>query len=347
MSGVVAVGVAGIDTGASGVNSGKVYVTPAIWEKVAPPKESDIIYHPKKNPKSFAVLIERRKQAELKGKTYDLPSPWTAAPARPGTGSGNEKTLVVTKSPAQQKKIYAATSPWAIVETPHQKNNSGNLIRPKPKKIFAPASSWTTTKSQENSYVVAKLPKPGKIFTFTSPWASAASVRGIPSHTRTVKCPAITPPAPSRIITCELRLVRASDGRVVSQVSTLGSYANIKHLAEAMVGRLEQESSGGSVMMMTLCNRRQTQQGLLVSREMSENVAAALKNISGFKFVRTLNLREILPTEQTLESAQDITAPRFRILLNGARYIVIGGVGLSRLPNVTLKSAATTDDDLH
>ena len=152
------------------------------------------------------------------------------------------------------------------------------------------------------------------------------------------------------MVACELRLARVSDGKVVSQVSAIDAYANIKNLAEVMVERLKQESSGGSVVIMTLCNRRGTMQGGLIAEEMSKNITTALKNADGFRLVRTLNLREILSTEQKLESAKDITAPRYRILLNGAEYVLIGGVALNNQPHATLDTAQTSsimDDDFN
>jgi hypothetical protein len=337
MSGIVGVGITGIHAGTSGANSGKVYVAPAPWGKVAPPKEKEA----KTIEKPPVVLVERKKQADSKGKKYDLPSPWTAV----SPSSGNRKSAAA-KIPAP-KKMYTTTSPWTIIETKQAQSKIKKTIPPKPQKVFASASPWTTTEAQEKSYVVKKLPKPEKTFRSASPWAKAAPANG--TKVQVAKHSAVTPPNSSRIIACDLRLVRVLDGKVVSQVSVLDSYANIKNLAEVMVGRLQQESLGGSVVMMTLCNRRGTRQGQLVGREMSENVTTALKNASGFKFVRILNLREILPTEQTLECAKDVTAPRFRVLFNGAEYVLIGGVALNKLPHVTLQSAnaRTTGSDLH
>ena len=327
--GIVGIGIAGINAGTSGANSAKVYVALAPWGKVAPPKESGAI------PKTLAKLIERKKQEKLKKKKHDLPYPWTMTPT-----PGDNKTSLAAKAPRQQKKIYTTASPWTIVETKKITTKSHS----KSQKILASATPWTPPKSQKITYVVNKLPNPEKTFTSTSPWATAAPVREI--KVDITKHSKVTPPSSSRIVTCELRLVRVSDGKVVSQVSSLGSYANIKRLADIMVGRLEQESSGGPVIMMTLCNRRGTRQGELVGKKMSKKVATALKNAHGFKFVRTLDLREILPTEQKLESAQDLTARRFKILLNGAKYIVIGGVALNQTHTTKLKSA-DDDEDLY
>jgi hypothetical protein len=328
--GIIGIGIAGINSGTSDVNSAKVYVDLAPWGKVAPPKESDTI------PKSLAELIERKKQAESNGKKYDLPSPWIMTPTP--SDSKTAKVLV------QQKKTYTTASPWTVVET--KKTQTKKKILSKRQKVLASASPWAVPEPQKITYVVNRPPSPNKVFTSTSPWAKAAPVHEI--KTGATKHSAVTPPHPSRIVACELRLVRVSDGRVISQVSSLDSYANIKLLAEVMVGRLEQESSGGPIIMMTLCNRRGTRQGGLVGREMTESVATALKSASRFKFMRTLNLREILTTEYKLESAKDITAPRFKILLNGARYVVIGGVAMNQISPKTIGSATTTkDDDLH
>ena len=341
ISGILGIGIAGIDVGTSGVNSAKVYVTLAPWGKVAPPKESDTV------PKSLAELIECKKQAESMGKKYNQPSPWTIV-YRPS----DSETSPVTKASVQQKKKYTVASPWAIVETKKtspikpspskpKKTRMKRDIPPRPQKVFMSASPWAGT----DSYTEKKLPKPEKVFTSTSPWTKAAPASG--TKTEVTKHSAVTPPNSSRIIACELRLARVSDGKVISQVSALDSYANIKRLSDVMIGRLEQESSGGSVIMMTLCNRRGTRQGQLIAEEMSENITAALKNAGGFKFVGRLNLRDIFPTEQKLESARDITAPRFRILFKGAEYVVIGGVALNKPPPTRLKSASTvtTDDD--
>ena len=103
ISGIVGIGVAGIDVRTSGASSGKVYVTSAPWEKVASPNESDTI---QKIPKSLAKLIARKKQAASKGKTFDLPSPWTAGP--------DGETSLAGKAPAPQKKTYTTASPWSM-----------------------------------------------------------------------------------------------------------------------------------------------------------------------------------------------------------------------------------------
>ncbi|MCK5113236.1 MAG: hypothetical protein KAR11_00545 [Phycisphaerae bacterium] len=339
--GILAVGIAGIGVGVSGADSGKVYVTPAPWEKAAPAKESagDI-------PKTLAKLIEQKKQMQPKpaGKKYDLPSPWTEASVAADDATG---VIVATKTSARPHKTFSVASPWVMAETKEAAaiksappKNAKVTLRAKTKsQKNVTAASSANSQTYKITYDIQKLPKPQKTFTAASPWAKAAPALGTKRPVATQVM--VVPPNPSRVVACELRLARVSDGKVLSQVSALDSYANINRLAEVMVGRLASECPGGKVVVMTLCNRRGTNQGRLIAGEMSNNVTTALKNSQGLEFIRILNLREILTKEQKLESAKDITAPRFKILLSGADYVLIGGVALGKPVPVRLDTAKT------
>lgn len=172
------------------------------------------------------------------------------------------------------------------------------------------------------------------------------------------KVPLPTLPSPERVVACELRVVRVADRKVIRSVSALATCGNIGSLARALVGELSRSGSvprGASVVAVSLGNRQGTAQGVLLAEAMTDSVARALRRRKQFRFLKQIDLRDILGDEQKLESASCVTAPKLRGLMRNARYIVVGGIAISEqiisFPAVSHQSQAelvaanSTDQD--
>ena len=106
----------------------------------------------------------------------------------------------------------------------------------------------------------------------------------------TAKLPCL--PASSRRMLCELRVVRVSDGRVISSASAIATCGNIGRLAKVLVGEFGRDGKipiGVSIIAVSLSNREGTDQGLLLAETMTGHVVSALKRASKFKFLKQID----------------------------------------------------------
>ena len=142
-------------------------------------------------------------------------------------------------------------------------------------------------------------------------------------------------PADSRRLVCEFRVVRIADQSVVGQVSGMEFFTDRNDLATDLTALLAARIPAQSrLAVVSLCNRRHTEQGRLVSDELTTTVAKVLRNTKRFRVVRQIDLREAFVTEWHLEHARRVTAASIRPRLGNAQYVIIGGVALSEtLPN--------------
>jgi hypothetical protein len=151
----------------------------------------------------------------------------------------------------------------------------------------------------------------------STPWGAAAQ-----------RSPAPQPPA---MATCELKIVRVSDGAVLAAVSGTGRTDDLPNLARMLVQKLEKGEStkGKPLAVASLRNRSGTRQSAVASNELGYKTMAALLEEGWFAVKERVWLRKLLP-EKDLEDPAIVKAPKVRQRLSGLDYVVLGGVAVSQ-----------------
>lgn len=158
-----------------------------------------------------------------------------------------------------------------------------------------------------------------------APWTEASSPQPPVKHK--VELP--NTPHPQRRLTCELRLVRLSDGFVLGQVSAIAIYDNRAQLTAALLDRLcKTAPTGATVVTVNLCNRRQSPQNKLLARQMDELLATAAMRQENIRFLRPVDLRPHVDAETDLENAKVVSQEKLAPHFGRASYAIIGGVAL-------------------
>jgi hypothetical protein len=136
--------------------------------------------------------------------------------------------------------------------------------------------------------------------------------------------------AGSGTISCDLRLVRVSDGAAIGEASGRGKITELEYLAKALAEKLREDSliKGESVAVVTLRNRDGGPQGRVVADELADKVAGALISTRWFEVKERIDLRPVLE-EKDLEASDIVKNPKVAGKLAGIKLVVIGGVTLS------------------
>ena len=128
-------------------------------------------------------------------------------------------------------------------------------------------------------------------------------------------------------ISCDLRIIDASDGSVVACATGEAGTDRLADLGKALARKLREGTliKGESVAVVSLRNRGETPHGKAVAEEIADKVAGALVETGWFDVKERIDLRGIL-TEKDLDTAGMVKNPDVRRRLAGVKYIVIGGV---------------------
>ena len=134
---------------------------------------------------------------------------------------------------------------------------------------------------------------------------------------------------------CELRLVRVEDGKVMTQQSAMASVGNARKLAAVLIDKIIRHLPEDDIPIaaICLCNRRRSSEGQRLSIIMSQQVEAALLKTDQFDRVVSVNLRSLIDNELKLENAKTMSDSTYESLLDGAQYMIIGGVALQKKPS--------------
>ena len=135
---------------------------------------------------------------------------------------------------------------------------------------------------------------------------------------------------PAGTVSCDLRLVRVSDGAAIGEASGRGKLEELEYLAKALARKLREDAmiKDESVAVVTLRNRDGTPQGRAAADELADKVAGALIATRWFEVKERIDLRSILE-EKDLEASDIVKNPKVAEKLAGVKLIVIGGVTLS------------------
>lgn len=126
-------------------------------------------------------------------------------------------------------------------------------------------------------------------------------------------------------VSCDLRVIRVSDGSAVAEASGTGS--DLGELAKTLVGKLRQDfaKQGEAMAVGSLRDRAGTPASRAVTDELADKVAGALIATKWFDVKERIDLRATL-LERDLDTADIIRNPKVKEQLAGISFIVIGGV---------------------
>ena len=139
---------------------------------------------------------------------------------------------------------------------------------------------------------------------------------------------ALEPPVTN--VSCDLRLVRASDGTVVAGATGQARREQLEPLAAALAGKLKEGVlvKGETVAVATLANRSGTDGCRVVADELADKTTGALVALGWFDVKERIGLRALLD-EKELDSAEIVKNPKVQGRLAGVKFLVIGGVTVS------------------
>lgn len=141
--------------------------------------------------------------------------------------------------------------------------------------------------------------------------------------------PSTSPPpaGPAGTVSCDVRVIRVSDGTAVSQAGGRCRGDDLQSLAKALVDKLKEDMlvKDEAIAVGSLRNRSGTEGGKVVADEVADKIAGALIAAKWFQVKERIDLRSILD-EKDLETAAIVQNPKLRDRLGGIKYLLIGGV---------------------
>ena len=137
--------------------------------------------------------------------------------------------------------------------------------------------------------------------------------------------PAAQAPASTSTVSCDLRVIRVSDGSAVAEAS--GSGGDLGEVAKMLAGKLRQDfaKQGEAVAVGSLRDRAGTPASRALTDELADKVAGALIATKWFDVKERIDLRATL-RERDLDTADIVRNPKVKEQLAGISFIVIGGV---------------------
>ncbi len=139
--------------------------------------------------------------------------------------------------------------------------------------------------------------------------------------------PATRPSQATEVASCDVRIVKVSDGSVVASATGRAPVSKLEGLAEALADKLRRGVfvKGESIAVLSLRDRSGTKQGRAIADELADKLSGALTDTGWFRVKERIELRAML-AEKDLESAGVVKRENVRERLADIRYVVIGGV---------------------
>ena len=128
-------------------------------------------------------------------------------------------------------------------------------------------------------------------------------------------------------ITCDLRIVKVSDGSAVAQAGGGSGSDDLKNLASVLARRLRGEVlvKGEPIAVVSLRNRSGSAIGRVIADEIADKLTGELIGTKWFAVKDRIDLRAILD-EKDLEKSKIVRSLEVQRKLAGVKYIVVGGV---------------------
>ncbi|MBN1943276.1 MAG: PEGA domain-containing protein [Phycisphaerae bacterium] len=228
------------------------------------------------------------------------------------------KSMTITWTPGEELAVLPAPAKDAV--GPKDKTPPPGRDKPTEREVSlwrpkgrAPRTPVEPQKTPEKSKTTSRV--------ILAPAASEVEIPRESSNPRTI------PVYPAEdLLACEVRLVRLSDGRVIAQASLQGPYARRKRMADVLVKLLARQAPDDAfVAVGCLSNRRRGPDGQKLSDEMTRAVERAVRREPGLRYVRRVNLRNVILDEEMVESAKIVADRRIAHLFDGAQYVIVGG----------------------
>lgn len=128
-------------------------------------------------------------------------------------------------------------------------------------------------------------------------------------------------------VTCDIRIIRVSDGSAISQATGTGTSDDLGSIAQLAVNKLNADDiHGESIAVASLRNRNGSSASQVIADELGDKITGSLIAAGDFDVKERIDLRAILD-EKDLELAEIVTeSPQVRQKLSGIKYLVVGGV---------------------
>lgn len=135
------------------------------------------------------------------------------------------------------------------------------------------------------------------------------------------------PAATEDYVSCDVRIIRVSDGTAVAEASGRCRAGDLQSLAKALVNKLKEDMlvQDESIAVGSLRNRSGTPSGRIVADEVADKLSGALIAAKWFQVKERIDLRTILD-EKDLDTAAIVRNPKLREKLGSVTYLLIGGV---------------------
>jgi len=133
------------------------------------------------------------------------------------------------------------------------------------------------------------------------------------------------------LVSCDLRIVRISDGSVVASASGQSAPDKLEALGKGLSEKLRENMlvKGEPIAVVSLRNRSGTPEGQTLADELADKLTGALLECGWFDVKERIGLRSILD-EKDLERTDMVKSAKVKEMVVGLRYIVIGGVSVSK-----------------
>ncbi len=135
-------------------------------------------------------------------------------------------------------------------------------------------------------------------------------------------------------VACDMRLVRVRDQKVLATVYGVSGTERLIILAEQLAEQLGQrlpDDVAGPVVVVRLRNRRRTPAGEKIVGELSRMIAREIGDATRLDPKKIIDLRPLIEPRM-LDHSKIVTHPKVRKMLDGADYILQGGIAESRDP---------------
>jgi TolB-like protein len=146
---------------------------------------------------------------------------------------------------------------------------------------------------------------------------------------------AVLPKYPKRAqggirVSCNLTVVRISDGAVVAGAIGQSPTDRLKALGEGLSEKLREQMPvrGEPLAVVSLRNQSGTPEGQALADELADKLTGALVRDGWFDVKEQIGLRSIL-AEKDLGTTDLVKSDKVREKLAGLKYLVIGGVSVS------------------
>jgi hypothetical protein len=129
-------------------------------------------------------------------------------------------------------------------------------------------------------------------------------------------------------LSCEVKLLRVSDGKVLCQASGVVRRKHLHLLAEQLAGQLKaraQSAPGGKLVVATTRNRRNSAEGRELAEQMMQSLQRELSFNSPFGVARELDLNTMV-TEDMKDAPFILRDPEVAAELRGVQYVVLSGL---------------------